>query len=124
MVIWSAGVEATPAAKWLKAEADNKGRVKVGPDLSIRGRPEIFVIGDAAAATDASGRPLPGLAAVAKRQGTFVARRILDLVAGQARPAAFRYRDWGTLTTMGRSSAVADFGWLRLRGFRRGWCGR
>ena len=116
-VIWSAGVEATPVVAWLKAEADKKGRIKVGPDLSLPGRPDVFVIGDAAAALGADGRPLPGLAAVAKQQGTFVGRRILDLAGNRSRPATFRYRDWGTLATMGRSSAVADFGWLKLSGF-------
>ena len=116
-MIWSAGVEATPVVAWLKAEADKKGRIKVGPDLSLPGRPDVFVIGDAAAALGADGRPLPGLAAVAKQQGTFVGRRILDLAGNRSRPATFRYRDWGTLATMGRSSAVADFGWLKLSGF-------
>jgi NADH dehydrogenase len=116
-VIWSAGVKATPIAGWLGVEADRKGLVKVRPDLSIPGRPEVFVIGDAALVLDEEGRPLPGLAAVAKQQGVFVARRILDRIEDREPAAAFRYRDWGTLATMGKASAVADFGRLRLRGF-------
>ena len=81
------------------------------------GRPEVFVIGDAALALDKEGRPLPGLAAVAKQQGTFVARLILDRIGGRERSPAFRYHDWGALATMGKASAVANFGRLRLRGF-------
>jgi NADH dehydrogenase len=116
-IIWSAGVKATPVADWLGTEADKKGRVKVRPDLSLTGRPEVFVIGDAALSLDEKGRPLPGLAAVAKQQGSFVARAILDRIErGEPSALTFRYRDWGTLATMGRASAVADFGRLHLRG--------
>jgi len=117
VVIWSAGVKATPVADWLDVEANEKGQVKVLSDLSIPGDAKVFVIGDAALALDEEGHPLPGLAAVAKQQGTFVGRRIADLVRGRQSGASFRYRDWGTLATMGRASAVADFGKLHLRGF-------
>jgi NADH:quinone reductase (non-electrogenic) len=116
-IIWGAGVKATPVASSLGTEADRKGLVKVRPDLSLPGRPEVFVIGDAALVLDEEGRPLPGLAAVAKQQGAFVARRILDRIEDREPAPAFRYRDWGTLATMGKASAVADFGRLRLRGF-------
>lgn len=115
--VWSAGVKASPVAQWLGVEPDRKGRVEVTPDLLLPGRSEVFIIGDAAAAPDGEGKPLPGLAAVAKQQGDFVARRILDRIRGRRPQAAFRYRDWGTLATMGRASAVADFGRLKLRGF-------
>jgi NADH dehydrogenase len=117
LTIWSAGVKATPAARWLDVEADKKGRVKVSSDLSVPGDPQVFVIGDAALTLDEDGNPVPGLAAVAKQQGAFVGRRITDLVRGRQPRASFRYRDWGTLATMGRASAVADFGRLHLRGF-------
>jgi NADH dehydrogenase len=116
-IIWSAGIKATPVADWLGTEADKKGLVKVRPDLSLPGRPEVFVIGDAALALDEQGRPLPGLAAVAKQQGTFVARLILDRIEGREPSSRFCYHDWGTLATMGKASAVANFGRLRLRGF-------
>jgi NADH:ubiquinone reductase (H+-translocating) len=117
VVIWSAGVKATPVAHWLDTEAGEKGKVTVTSDLSVPGDAQVYVIGDAALALDEEGNPLPGLAAVAKQQGAFVGRRIADLVRGRQPRASFRYRDWGTLATMGRASAVADFGWLHLRGF-------
>jgi NADH dehydrogenase len=117
VIIWSAGVRATPVANWFDAEADKKGKVKVTPDLSLPGDARVFVIGDAACALDEDGNPLPGLAAVAKQQGAFVGRRIADLVGGRQSGAPFRYRDWGTLATMGRASAVANCGSLHLRGF-------
>ncbi|HET6520109.1 MAG TPA: NAD(P)/FAD-dependent oxidoreductase [Geminicoccaceae bacterium] len=116
-VIWSAGVRASPAGKWLGAETDEGGRVKVGRDLSLPGRPEVFVVGDTALALDGDGAPLPGLAPVAKQQGRHAARIILAAVEGREneRPA-FVYRNWGNLATIGWKSAVADFGWLRLKG--------
>ncbi len=118
VIVWSAGVKATPVAGWLDVEtADKKGRVAVGPDLSVADRAEVFVIGDAAFAKGEDGQPLPGLAAVAKQQGRFVGRAIVDRVQGKDPSAPFRYRDWGTLATMGRTSAVADFGRFKLRGF-------
>ena len=119
-VIWSAGVKATPAAEWLKAEADKKGRVQVGKDLLVSGTNNIYVIGDAAVALDPEGQPFPGLAAVAKQQGTFVARRILAEAAGKAPPAEFRYVDWGTMATLGYTYAVGDLRRVHLKG-RIGW---
>jgi NADH:quinone reductase (non-electrogenic) len=115
-IIWAAGVMASNAGKWLDAERDRVGRVKVGPDLSLPGHPEIFVIGDTASAVDAQGRPLPGLAPVAKQQGAYVARLLRANLAGAAPPPPFRYRDYGTLATIGRRAAVADFGWIKLDG--------
>ncbi len=119
-VIWSAGVKATPAAEWLKAEADKKGRVKVGKDLLAPGATNIYVIGDAAVALDPDGRPYPGLAAVAKQQGRFVARRILAEAAGKPPPAEFRYVDWGTMATLGYTYAVGDLRGVHVTG-RIGW---
>ncbi len=114
-VIWTAGNAATPVADWLGVEKGRGGRVPVGPDLSVPGRPEIRVIGDAALATDASGKPLPGLAPVAKQQGEYAARSILGRLYGHsARP--FAYRDYGTLATIGRGKAVAEFGQVHLTG--------
>jgi len=116
-VIWAAGVAASPAAKWLGAEKDRAGRVKVAPDLSLPGHPEIFVIGDTALVLDEQGRPVPGLAPAAKQQGAFVARSIRRMLAGRTLPRRFRYRHLGSLATIGRASAVAEFGRVRVAGY-------
>jgi len=115
-VVWAAGVMASGAARWLGADKDGAGRVKVGPDLSLPGHPEIFVLGDTALALDGGGRPLPGLAPVAKQQGAYVARLLRARLAGRSAPQPFRYRSYGTLATIGRRAAVADFGWIKLDG--------
>jgi NADH:ubiquinone reductase (H+-translocating) len=112
-VIWGAGVEATPVAAWLGVQAGPHGQVKVGPDFSIAGHPNVFVIGDAAAASGKDGKPLPGLAAVAKQEGAYIGHLIRRRLAGDDTPTVFRYRDYGTMATIGRSAAVAD-----LRGFK------
>jgi len=114
-IIWAAGVAASPAAKWLEVPADRVGRVAVEADLSLPGRPEIFVIGDTALVLDGRGKPLPGIAPAAKQQGAYVAKLLRNRIAG--RPTApFRYRHRGDLATIGRKSAVVDFGWIRLKG--------
>jgi NADH dehydrogenase len=115
-IIWCAGVEASPVAQWLGVAAGKGSRVPVGPDLSAPGRPRIFVIGDAAHIAGPGGEPLPGLAPVAKQQGRYVARLIAARLAGGDLPP-FRYRDQGILATIGRHSAVADLGWIRLTGW-------
>ena len=116
-VVWCAGVRATPVGDWLGIETQPGGRIEVGPNLSVPGHPEIFVIGDAAAAKDAEGRPLPGLAAVATQQGEYVGRLVARRIAGKADAGPFVYRNWGTMATIGRSSGVADFGRLTMRGY-------
>jgi NADH:quinone reductase (non-electrogenic) len=116
-VIWAAGVAASSAAKWLGAEKDRAGRVKVNPDLSLPGRPEIFVIGDTALVLGENGKPVPGVAPAAKQQGTYVAKVIRGILAGRRPTKPFRYFNAGNLATIGRSSAVADFGWIRVSGF-------
>lgn len=115
-VIWAAGVQASPAAQWLDSPADKAGRVCVAPDMSVPGHPEIFVIGDTAAIARADGRPVPGIAPAAKQQGLHVGRTIAARLAGRAVPGPFRYRDFGTLATIGRKRAVVDFGWTRMKG--------
>ena len=115
-ILWAAGVAASPAAKWLGVEADRAGRVKIDPDLTLPGHPEIFVLGDTATVADADGRPLPGIAPVAKQQGKYAARVILSRVEGRPAPAVFRYRHLGNLATVGRKVAVADFGFTQLHG--------
>ena len=115
-VVWAAGVIASPAGQWLGAETDRAGRVKVAADLSVPGHPDIFVIGDTAALNDASGNPLPGVAPVAKQQGIYVAKLLLARQKGET-SAPFRYRDFGSLATIGRKRAVIQMGRLRLKGF-------
>jgi NADH:quinone reductase (non-electrogenic) len=115
-VMWAAGVMASPVATWLGAEADYAGRVKVAPDLSVPSHPNVFVIGDVASAADANGKPLPGVAPVAKQQGQYVADLTRARLAGKTLPA-FRYRDVGALATIGRKSAIAQFGRIKLKGF-------
>jgi NADH dehydrogenase len=81
-VIWAAGVAASPAGQWIGAECDRVGRIKVNPDLSVPGHPEIFAIGDTALACDAAGKPLPGVAPVAKQQGSYVSKLIKARLRG------------------------------------------
>lgn len=122
-VIWAAGVKASPAAQWLGAEADRAGRVVVNGDLTVPGRPEIFVLGDTASAMQPGGKPLPGVASVAIQEGHYVARVIAQRVthpgASGAIPAAprFHYFDRGYLATVGRAFAVGEIGPLKLSGF-------
>lgn len=115
-VIWSAGVMASPAAQWLGVEGDRAGRVAVEADLSLAGRPDIFVIGDVASRPREDGRPVPGIAPAAKQMGAHVARVIAARVSRKKEPAPFRYRDYGNLATIGRKRAVADFGRAHVRG--------
>jgi len=115
-VIWGAGVMASPAGLWLGVESNRAGRVKVAPDLSVPGHPNIFVIGDTAAASSADGKPLPGVAPVAKQQGQYVAALLIARQRGRSTPP-FRYRDFGTLATIGRKRAIVQMGRLRLNGF-------
>jgi NADH:ubiquinone reductase (H+-translocating) len=115
-VMWAAGVMASPAGNWLGAQTDRAGRVKVAADLSVPGHPDVFVIGDTALALDESGKPLPGVAPVAKQQGQYVA----DLLVARARDHVvppFRYRDFGAMATIGRKRAVAEIGRFKLSGF-------
>ncbi len=116
-VIWVAGVMASPAATWLHADADRAGRVKVNPDLTVPGHPNIFVIGDAATLTDSKGKPVPGVAPAAKQMGQYVGKLIAARIAGRETNKPFRYTHLGDLATIGRRAAVVSFGPLRLRGF-------
>jgi NADH dehydrogenase len=115
-IIWAAGVVASPAARWLGAEHDRAGRVLVGSDLSVPGRPEVFVIGDAAAVFDDGGRPIPGVAPAAKQMGQYVGKRLAERAAEKAMPP-FRYRHPGDLATIGRRAAVVNLGRVHLKGF-------
>ncbi|HVY98040.1 MAG TPA: NAD(P)/FAD-dependent oxidoreductase [Dongiaceae bacterium] len=115
-VTWAAGVAASPAARWLGAAKDRLGRVQVEPDLSIAGSPEVFVVGDTATLALPGGGAIPGLAPAAKQMGAYAARVIGARLAAAPPPPAFRYRHIGSLATIGRAAAVADFGRLRLTG--------
>jgi NADH dehydrogenase len=117
-VIWAAGVQASPAAVWLGCAADRVGRVIVDEHLRIQADHRIFVVGDTAAHTpEGAVHPLPGLAPVAKQMGKHVALVIKADLAGKLLPSAFRYRNWGTMATIGRNKAIADFGTMKLYGF-------
>lgn len=115
-VLWAAGVAASPLGRSLGVPLDKAGRVPVAPDLSIPGHPEAFVIGDLAALAGPDGRPLPGVAPVAIQEGRAAARAILASQKGAPR-APFRYRDRGSMATIGRGRAIAQVGRLRLSGF-------
>lgn len=114
--LWAAGVEASPLARSLGVKLDRAGRVLIERDLTIPGHPEAFVIGDLAALAGKDGKPLPGVCPVAIQQGRHVARSILK--ACRKLPLEpFEYIDRGSLATIGRAAAVADFGWAQFSGF-------
>ncbi|MBX9656019.1 NAD(P)/FAD-dependent oxidoreductase, partial [bacterium] len=118
-VLWAAGVQVSPLARVLHesagAELDKRGRVVVGTDLALSNHSEIFVIGDMASVTDEAGQALPGLAPVAMQEGVHVARVIQDRLKGVTTPP-FRYKDRGTMATIGRSAAVAQIGNWKVSG--------
>jgi len=115
-LVWAAGVAASGAADWLGAEADRAGRVRVAPDLSLPGDPNVFVIGDTALVLGQDGKPVPGIAPAAKQEGAYVARLLERRLGGAPPPPPFRYHHAGDLATIGRSSAVMDFGRIKLSG--------
>lgn len=122
VILWAAGVAASPLGKKLGVPVDRAGRVLVEPDLSIGSHPEVFVIGDLAALKDASGKLLPGVAPVAILEGRFVAKLIRkEIERGEssqtARREPFHYWDKGSLATIGRAAAVAQFGKIHISGF-------
>jgi NADH:ubiquinone reductase (H+-translocating) len=121
VILWAAGVRASPAAAWLGAPSDGAGRVKVEPDLSAPDRPDIFVIGDTATINAWHGKPVPGIAPAAKQQGAHVAAVIRRRLAGDSSRLPFRYKHAGNLATIGKRAAVIDFGWLKLRGYIAWW---
>lgn len=117
VILWAAGIRASPAGEWLGAEVDRAGRIRVGPDLRVAGLNDVYAIGDTALAQDESGAPLPGLAQVAKQQGAYLGRALLaELRDGKPAPP-FRFRDRGNTAIIGRNAAVFDFGRHRLKGW-------
>jgi NADH dehydrogenase len=121
VIIWAAGVRASAASAWLDAEADHAGRMKVEADLTVPGHPDIFAIGDTVTVNVGNGKPAPGIAPAAKQQGIYVARAIKRRLKGDVTLHPFRYRHAGDLATIGRRSAVIDFGWLKLKGWVAWW---
>ncbi len=127
VILWAAGVAASPLGKKLGVPIDRAGRVLVNPDLSLPNHPEVFVIGDLAALNDKSGKLLPGVAAVAIQEGRFVAKLITKEIKSSAPSfprsvrggggADFHYLDKGSLATIGRSAAIAQFGKIHISGF-------
>jgi NADH dehydrogenase FAD-containing subunit len=115
-VIWAAGVKASPAGRWLGAETDRAGRVKVKPDLTVPDHPEIFVVGDTAYIEE-DGKPLPGVAQVAIQSGKYAARVIQHRIKREAAPAPFKYFDKGNMATVTRGYAVVDSKFMRTAGF-------
>ena len=115
-IVWAAGVAASAAADWLGADRDRAGRVKVAPDLTVPGRPEIFVIGDTAAVSMPDGKPVPGVAPAAKQMGRYVGEIIAARAEGLPASQPFRYRHQGDLATIGRRAAVVRLDWLTLTG--------
>jgi len=118
-VVWAAGVAASPLGATLGAPLDRAGRVRIEPDLTIPGHPDVFVIGDLASLDGPDGHPYPGVAQVAIQMGRHAAANITRAIEHQPL-APFHYRDLGNMATIGRASAVADFGWLQLKGYL-GW---
>ncbi len=114
-VIWTAGVAPSLAGKWLNAETDRAGRVRIQNDLTVPGHPEIFVVGDTAS-LDQNGKPLPGLAQVAMQQGRYAAKLIHNRIVGNPPPSPFNYFDKGSMAVVGEGFAVLQSGKVRISG--------
>ncbi|MGH1456156.1 MAG: NAD(P)/FAD-dependent oxidoreductase [Alphaproteobacteria bacterium] len=116
-IIWAAGVQASPAAKWLDAECDRTGRVMVDDHLNLPSHPEIYIIGDTACYTPkGQERPLPGIAPVAKQMGKYIATDLLTQIEGKPRKK-FKYTDYGSMATIGRNRAIGDLNGIKVSGF-------
>jgi NADH dehydrogenase len=120
-ILWAAGVRASAAAEWVGAPADGAGRLKVLPDLTVPGHPEVFAIGDTITVPGPNGKPAPGIAPAAKQEGRYVAAALKARLAGRPSPGPFIYRNQGSLAQIGKRRAVIDFGWIRLRGAIAWW---
>jgi NADH dehydrogenase FAD-containing subunit len=126
-VIWTAGVAPSPAGKWLNAETDRAGKVRIQKDLTVPGHPEIFVVGDTAsldqngkplpASLDQNGKPLPGVAQVAIQQGRYAGELIHNRILGNPPPSPFSYFDKGSMAVVGKGFAVLQSGKVGISGF-------
>ncbi|MGY2050937.1 NAD(P)/FAD-dependent oxidoreductase [Methylobacterium sp. JK268] len=117
VIVWGAGVRASPAGRWLGVETDRAGHVPVGPDLAVAGVAGVYALGDVALAHAQDGSPLPGLAQVAHQQGHYLGRALRARIASGQVPAPFRFRSRGNLAVIGRNSAVVQWDSLKLKGF-------
>jgi NADH:ubiquinone reductase (H+-translocating) len=115
-VIWTAGVAPSPAGEWLKVETDRAGRVRVQNDVTVPGRPEIFVVGDTASFEE-DGKPLPGVAQVAIQQGRYAGKLIHSRIVCSTPPGPFRYFDKGSMAVVGKGFAVLQSYKVRVSGF-------
>ena len=113
-------MRASRAAEWLNAPADRAYRLKVEPDLTVPGHPDIFAVGDTVTIAGPDGNPVPGIAPAAKQQGRYVAALIKARLGGGTLPP-FRYKHAGSLAQIGKKKAVIDFGWMKLRGNLAWW---
>ncbi len=120
-VLWAAGVIASPAGQWLEADTDRAGRVAVDDYMRVAGHDNVFAIGDTAGSNAWDGNPVPGLAPAAKQAGVYVANYIQKQLLDDKQIAPFRYKHQGSLATIGRKSAVADFGFMKLHGALAWW---
>lgn len=114
-VIWTAGVTPSPAGKWLGAETDHAGRVRILNDLTVPGHPEVFVVGDTAS-LDQDGKPLPGVAQVAMQQGRYAGKLIHGRLLGKPAPRPFSYFDKGSMAVVGKGFAILQTGKLAISG--------
>ena len=119
-IIWAAGVQASPAGKWLDAETDRTGRVIVDKNLTLPNHDDVYIIGDTANHTpEGQERPLPGVAPVAKQMGKYVADDLLKRIKNEKRKP-FKYKDYGSMATIGRNRAIGDLNGMKVTGFL-GW---
>jgi NADH:ubiquinone reductase (H+-translocating) len=116
LAIWAAGVKASPAGKLLGVPTDKTGRVKVNRDLSVPELPDVYALGDVALVLDEAGKPLPGLAQVAKQQGYYLGRALAKKIRNGGAMPDFEFHNRGNAAIIGRQSAIFDFGWSRLKG--------
>ncbi len=117
LMVWAAGVKASPLAQMLGVKTDKHGRIAAGSDLAVAGLSGVYALGDLACVEDTMGKPLPGLAQVAKQQGTYLGRSLAAKIETGATPMPFAFHDRGNVAIVGRHSAVVDFGTIQLRGF-------
>src|SRR5579862_4348590 len=117
LTIWAAGVSASPLARMLGVAFDRAGRVAVNGDLSVQGLDGVYALGDIAVALDADGKPLPGLAQVAKQEGVYLGHALARKITRGETPKPFVFHNRGNTAIIGRHAAVFDFGWTRMRGW-------
>jgi len=115
--IWAAGVRASGLARLLGVELDRAGRIQVNRDLSVPGQENFYALGDIALAPDESGKPLPGLAQVAKQEGEYLGHALAQKILHGETPKPFTFHNRGNTAIIGRHAAVFDFGWWRIKGW-------